>query len=201
MANLKFGEIAKQSKHTLEDETDYTPRHYEDENYKLGLVYKELDDTWGKQASEEVRKKINAARRWDLPIDILKNVHCSLFTQANPKDENKLWYMIKITFSTIEKLNDPADEKKVIKKYQGWPDQIKTMVGKDAQNCCGDKLTVKLTDKTKEITGYECVVGNKYSNTFAPSTSAVGSSMPVTTGVKMLYTFTKLYRLEIKDMK
>ena len=201
---IKFGEIEKEKKRSLEDETDYTPRHYETENYKLGLIFKTLDKSWGTNTSKKVREKLGDAKRWDLPFELLKNVTCQFFTQLNEKD--KLEYMLKITFSFVESIATKEDEQKAINKYKGWPDQISKFVASDAKAACDTQfsqtkadLSVSLSDVTKKFTGLDIFVDKQFSNLTAPAMSSVSSfGIPNPSLCKNIYTLTKVYKVTVK---
>ncbi len=196
---IKFGEIAGKPKRTLEDETDYTPRHVETDNYKLGLIYKTLENSWGTNTSDKVVKKLKKAKRWDLPLEIMKNVHCNFFTQLDPNKPDKIMYMCKVTFSFIAVVHDEAEEQKVIKQYVKWPDSISKMMKQDAQDVVGNKAEVTFSDVTKKYSGNDQFIGKHVSNLCAPATSTVSSyHIPKPFAEKNIYTMTKIYKITLK---
>jgi len=200
---ISFGKITKEKKRSLEDQTDYTPQNQQTQNYRLGLIYKTLDTTWGTNTSEKIREKLGKAKRWDLPVDLFKNVHCSFFTQRDPKDADKLVYMCKITFTFIQVVTQPEDEAKAIRQYRTWIDSIVSFIKKDASSDVYTGTVNKFTmqDVTKKYAGQEILIQRELSNLCQASTSNIGSHMPMPAALsqKLIYKLTKVYQLGLSD--
>ena len=201
---LNFGEIQKRKKRSLEDETDYTPRHHQTDIAKLGAVYKAVDQSWGTHTGQKVVDKLKQSNRWDLPVDDFKNVHCNFFTQPsdpNNPDKSKMDYMCRITFSFVATVADIKEEEKAINQYKGWPQTISGFMKQDAQAYCKDvgmECTVTFSDVTKKFTGADVMVNKQPSNLCAPATANVNRNNVPQYATKSLYTLTKVYKITVK---
>ena len=195
--SLKFGEIAKQSSRSLEDETDYTPKHQDTLLYKLGLVYKTLDQTWGTNTSQKVYDKLEK-NPVGYPADKLKNVTCNFFTQAKENDPDDLIYLCKVTFSVQEIINDEYDEKKFVNQYKGWPKAISNMMKSDAKDYNEFKVKIELNDVTKKMLGQDIVVQKEWVGSCAPSTSTMNITHIPKVCKKVFFRFTKIFEIIVE---
>lgn len=189
---------ANKSAPRLKDETDYTPRSRETANYRLGLLHKTLDNTWGQNTSKKVLDKLQKSGRWDMSPDVFKNVICTFGTQVDDKDPEQTMHICKVTFSFMATIVDPvADERKEIKKYQSWLGHIVGFMKKDAEDEFGGS-EITFTDMTKKLCGKDVMVNCVLCNSSTPNVSTVGRLQLAQTTCKKLFTITKIYKIDIK---
>ena len=198
---LAFAEIEKnlRNKGTLKDEEEAVPVHQDTDNYKLGLIYKTLDTSWGQRASEKVREKLEQSERWDLPYELFKNVHCSFMSDVENEGAKKTSYLCKVTFSWVASIDllDPKSEEKEVNKYVKYFTQITNFMKQDAEDVVG-KASVTFSDITKKQTGADAYLDTKMGNITPVATANLGHQIPSPTGVKKLMTLTKWYKISIK---
>ncbi len=201
MPGLNFGEITKQPKHQLKDETDYTPKHQNTLLYKLGLIYKTLDQTWGTNTSAKVCDKLEKNPTAWAQIDKLKNVTCNFFTQQADLNDpaGELMHLCKITFSCMAVVQSEWDEKKFIAQYKSWPKAISNMMKSDASDYNEFKAKVDFKDVTNKLLGKDIVVQREWTGTCAPSTSTVNVTNIPQKCDKIFYRFTKLYQITVSE--